>query len=367
MDEYIQKLNKTSFHIKYSESPLLKEKKPSANSFLVSHKSFLEIILNQIKSSQNYSLSNYSNLKNLKQNLKNLNDNLKNLESERKKSKEYIENKIKNKKIEIQNKLYNKSNVNNTIFNHYNSIDDIKYFKNNQEEQINYLNEIHQLKILKFKIENEIEQIDFEFSKKLNTVLGLKIARLYQEEDLEIFAETKNLKSHTTHLMKQNLKDLKQSLVSTLKTNLDNNIKQKKLQEKINELKLNLAKKKKYKQYLLTNNTITEEEKNNTTRSNESCDKDYSKIKCVYKHTPNCHKNEILDIDIDKISEKINNKVLRSLSNKIVKRKNVQFFNNNLNVNINLNLNFNNIKVIKESINDDKSCEKFVNQRFFKE
>jgi hypothetical protein len=167
--------------------------------------------------------------------------------------------------------------------------------------------------------------------------------------------------------MKQNLKDLKQSLVSTLKTNLDNNIKQKKLQEKINELKLNLAKKKKYKQYLLTNNTITEEEKNNTTRSNESCDKDYSKIKCVYKHTPNCHKNEILDIDIDEISEKINNKVLRSLSNKIVKRKNVQFFNNNLNVNINLNLNFNNIKVIKESINDDKSCEKFVNQRFFKE
>jgi hypothetical protein len=92
---------------------------------MISHKSFLEIILNQIKSSQNYSLSNCSNLKNLKQNLKNLNDNLKNLESERKKSKEYIENKIKNKKIEIQNKLYNKSNVNNTIFNHYNSIDDI--------------------------------------------------------------------------------------------------------------------------------------------------------------------------------------------------------------------------------------------------
>ena len=368
MDEYIQKLNKTSFEIKYSEFPLLTDKKKSSDSFLISHKSFLEIILNQIKASQNYSLSNCTNIKTLKQNLKNLNENLKNLENGRKKTKEYMENKIKNKKIEIQNKLYNKSNDNNTTtYNHYNSIDDIKYFKNNQEEQIDYLNEIPQLKLLSFKLENEINQIDFEFSKKLNMVLNLKIARLYQEEDLEIPVETKKLKSQTTHLMKQNLKDLKQILISTIKTNLNNNMKQKKLQEKINELKLNLAKKKKHKQYLRTNNTITEEEKNNTTRSYDSSDNEYCKRKSVYKRSSNCCKGEILDFDIDEISEKINNKVWRSLSNKIVKRKNVQFFNNNLNLNINLNLNFNNFKIIKENINEDKSCEKFVNQRFFKE
>ena len=367
MDEYIQKLNKTSFEIKYSESPLITEKKKSSDSFLISHKSFLEIILNQIKSSQNYSLSNCTNMKNLKQNLKNLNENLKNLENGRKKSKEYMENKIKNKKIEIQNKLYNKSNDNNTTYNHYNSIDDIKYFKNNQEKQIDYLNEISQLKLLSFKIENEINQIDFEFSRKLNMVLSLKIARLYQEEDLEINVETKKLKSQTTHLMKQNLKDLKQILISTIKTNLNNNMKQKKLQEKINELKIYLPKKKKHKQYLMTNNTITEEEKNNTTRSYDSSDNEYFKRKSLYKHSSNCDKGEILDFDIDEIREKINNRVWRSLSNKIVKRKNVQFFNNNLNLNINLNLNFNNVKIIKENINEDKSCEKFVNQRFFKE
>ena len=367
MDEYIQKLNKTSFEIKYSESPLITEKKKSSDSFLISHKSFLEIILNQIKSSQNYSLSNCTNMKNLKQNLKNLNENLKNSENGRKKSKEYMENKIKNKKIEIQNKLYNKSNDNNTTYNHYNSIDDIKYFKNNQEEQIDYLNEISQLKLLSFKIENEINQIDFEFSRKLNMVLSLKIARLYQEEDLEINVETKKLKSQTTHLMKQNLKDLKQILISTIKTNLNNNMKQKKLQEKINELKIYLPKKKKHKQYLMTNNTITEEEKNNTTRSYDSSDNEYFKRKSLYKHSSNCDKGEILDFDIDEIREKINNRVWRSLSNKIVKRKNVQFFNNNLNLNINLNLNFNNVKIIKENINEDKSCEKFVNQRFFKE
>ena len=367
MDEYIQKLNKTSFEIKYSESPLITEKKKSSDSFLISHKSFLEIILNQIKSSQNYSLSNCTNMKNLKQNLKNLNENLKNLENGRKKSKEYMENKIKNKKIEIQNKLYNKSNDNNTTYNHYTSIDDIKYFKNNQEEQIDYLNEISQLKLLSFKIENEINQIDFEFSRKLNMVLSLKIARLYQEEDLEINVETKKLKSQTTHLMKQNLKDLKQILISTIKTNLNNNMKQKKLQEKINELKIYLPKKKKHKQYLMTNNTITEEEKNNTTRSYDSSDNEYFKRKSLYKHSSNCDKGEILDFDIDEIREKINNRVWRSLSNKIVKRKNVQFFNNNLNLNINLNLNFNNVKIIKENINEDKSCEKFVNQRFFKE
>ena len=98
MDEYIQKLNKTSFELKYSESPLLTDKKKSSDSFLISHKSFLEIILNQIKASQNYSLSNCTNIKNLKQNLKNLNENLKNLENGKKKLKNIWRIKLKIKK-----------------------------------------------------------------------------------------------------------------------------------------------------------------------------------------------------------------------------------------------------------------------------
>ena len=51
-------------------------------------------------------------------------------------------------------------------------------------------------KLINIKI---IKQIDFGFARKLNTILNLKIARLYQEEDLEILVQSKKLKSKATH------------------------------------------------------------------------------------------------------------------------------------------------------------------------
>ena len=331
-EECLQKLNKTTLDNKYSDTSLITEKKSFSNSFKISHKSFLEVILSQIKSSQKHLLNNNLNMKSLKQYLKNFNDNLKNLEIERNINKQYIENKIKNKKIELQKKLYNKLEVPD---NQYNSIDDIKYFKNNQEQQIDYFNEKSQLKLLTFKIENEINRIDFEFTKKLNTILNLKIARLYQEEDLEIVAQNKKLKLKTIHLMKENLKEHQKILLSKVKTNLNNNKEEKKIRETIKKIKSNLGEKKKHKQYLSTNNTIIEEQKSSTTRSQNTDENEYRESNSVSIHGSNTPKGDIFSIDLNKISEKINNKLFRSLSNKMVKRKNVQFFNNNLNVNIN--------------------------------
>ena len=67
-----------------------------------------------------------------------------------------------------------------------------------------------------------------------------------------------------------------------------------------------------------------------------------------------------LDKNTKENNEKINNKIFGSLLNKIVKRKNIQFFNNNINLNINLNINFNNIEITKRNIQNDKSSDKFV-------
>ena len=81
-NEYLP-IYKTTLEMKLCESPLKTRKKSSTNSSKISRKSYLEIILNKIKSSQANIISN-------------------NLGTE-----------IKNKKIEIQKKLYTKSNDSN--------------------------------------------------------------------------------------------------------------------------------------------------------------------------------------------------------------------------------------------------------------
>ena len=212
-----------------------------------------------------------------------------------------------------------------------------------------YINEIEQLKTLSFKIENEIAQVDFEFKKKISSLLGLKIARLYQEEDLELTTQNKKVKSIATHLMKEKLGQLKKILISKIKTNLKISEKENKLLDKINKIKINQElKKNKYKQYLLTNNTIFEEDENKSTEGkNNDDDSDNEKIDTKNKHSSNCLKFNNINIDFKEITEKIKTKMLRSLSNENAKRKNMQFFtNNNLHVNINLNLNIRNIKII---------------------
>ena len=327
------------------------------NSSLISSKSFLEIILNQIKSCQNDILTKNLNIKNIKRYLLNLRNNLQNFENDKKINEKYLVEEIRVKKIELQNKLYKKSKDHYNIFRHYNSIDDINFHKNNKNEKINYFNEKEQLKLLSFKIEYQIQQIDFEFKKKINTILNLKIARLYQEEDLELDIQNKKLKSKSINILKKNLEHNKKKLILQIRTNLNNNLKIKKIQEKIKELKHNISNNNKiYNTYHLTNNALIREENNNKIKEKKFEDEDENnKRNSKYKYSPICSKCGNLKIDFEEISEKIHNKVMRSLSNKIVKSKNAQIVNNNLNLNIKLNLNFNNIKIINENINGDKS------------
>jgi len=301
----------------YTDSPFINSK---IISILLSHKSFLEIILNRIKICQNHLLTNNLSQKNIKTYLMDLKSDLSNLESDKKLGIKCIEKEIKNKKVKLQNQLYIQSNVINNKSNKYFSIGNIKYFnKNNKNEEIDYFNEIEQLKILSFKIENEINKIDFEFTKKINIILSLRIVRLYQEEPFEITAQGKKHKTKVTNLMKNNLASIKVNLVSVIKTVLKNKNKQKKLGEEIKNMKLEIyndKKKKRNKKNLFQSDMLIDQQNQSTGRKNYN-----------NKHSSKCcSKYDNININFDEIRNKINAKVFRSLSNKSTKEKNVTFF-----------------------------------------
>ena len=216
--------------------------------------------------------------------------------------------------------------------------------------------------MLSFITENEIKKIDFEFMKKINTILNLKIVRFYQEEDLEIDIQNNQLKTETTYLMKKTLEFCQKNLITKVKINLNNNIKLNKIKEKIKEIKINLNNKKKNfhtSNLFNNNNTIIEEPKNNISKRSDKSDdgKNNYMDNSLHKHSSICSKNTYLNIDFDEISKQIHQKMMRSLSNKILKRKNVQI-NNNFNLNIKLNINFNNIKIIDENTKENKTKAK---------
>ena len=354
-----------SFERKSSKSLLLYNN-PIIDSSLVSRKSFLEVLLNQIKSSQNNLLSKKNNSKKyLKGCIIKLKKNLQKLQDNKKKAIKYLEKENKIIKEEAQDKLFAQNEDSNKTINKtnlYSSVDSINYFKEGKEcAQIDYLKEIESLKLLSFKVENQINEIEYEVKKKINTILGLKIARLYQEEDLEVKVQNKKLRSTAYRIMKANLKKYKDYLIMMLDKNIETNKEEKIIYEQIKHLKQ--EKQKRFKKIFYPSNDTIIEEQNNTTKEKIDYDSDYKnknknivnncKIDNKYKHTSENTKKDTYNIDFEEINNMITNRVLRSFSNKN-KRKNILFNKDNCNLKIQLNFNFNNINIINSKNSDDK-------------
>jgi len=143
---------------------------------LFSNKSQKDILLSLIKSAQ---VSLLSSLKQKSSNftskerilffknlLLDLKENLSFAIKEKNVSKSYFENNIKEIKLQIQN--------NYGIFN-----------KKHEG------NELSKLKILNFKIENDISETDFLIEKTKQLINYLKITRIFPEENREIFLKKK--------------------------------------------------------------------------------------------------------------------------------------------------------------------------------
>ena len=200
-------------------SKLLLQKPHFKEEILFSNKSQKHILLSLIKTAQVELLSslkqNSDNFKKKKKNLflKNLlldlKKNLLFVLNEKNKSKSYYENNLKNTKLKFQK--------NYGIF-------DKKYRGN----------ELSKLKILNFKIENDILETDFLIEKTQELINFLKITRIFPEENREIFLKNKNEIDKILNVKVKKGKELLKEIANKKKKQ-NNNIEQ--IIEEINEIK----------------------------------------------------------------------------------------------------------------------------------
>ena len=264
--------------------------------FLISQKSFLEIILEQIKNYQNFFLSKINNRKILKIYLNKMKSNLSSMLNEKIIYKNYLEKEINSKKAIIQNELNPKIIIKNYKKNRnsYNSIYSINYNQKNKkdksiENDINFIKEKKQLENLCFKAENEIEKIVFEIQKKIDLIINLRNPLYFQEENLEIIADQKNLISNAGRIMKLNLKNCQKNLLNLTKKKLKSDLR---IQKTIKEIYFIKEQIKNAQEYISSDEIIFEElsnysksivRDNNLINSNE-------KYEIEKHHIINCNK-----------------------------------------------------------------------------
>ena len=166
-------------------------------SILFSHKSFLEIMLNIIKSSQitffsKISEKNIPNKKVIKEILSELKDNLNTMHKEQKTKTSFYESQLLNQKSIIQNILYEDKQKN----------------KNFQKIK----GEIEQIKTLNFMAQNEIKLIDNLITKNLCIEKYLNRNVLAQEEEKEINCKQSKFFSIITRILHKENRETKKTL-----------------------------------------------------------------------------------------------------------------------------------------------------------
>lgn len=352
---------------------------------LISHKSFLEIMLQQIKNYLNHFITKKQNLKNIKQYLISIKSNLSTILKDKINILIFFENEISPKKLKMQQQLYGKilkKNIEKHLDN-FKNINNMNYIQNNQiiksnNKIINFINEKRQLENLSFYMENEIKKIEFEIEKKIDVIIKLKTLRLNQEEDLEIVAEQNSLKLIAERIIKKNLTIRQKKLLKTIKEKIKKDEKLKFIQEEIENIKQQI----KNFENIDTDNIIFEESsafeksiigENNIIMHNNLDNKDKNKYN-IYNFCYNRERKENrhslgLDYNINdnfninnnkdnskiylnNINKQIKSKIIRSLSSKINK---FNLKNNNCKFNINFNFNVNNLNIINGPLRKDKN------------
>jgi len=253
---------------------------------LLSHKSFIRNILNEIKTYQSYCLIKSQNTKELKSLITEIKSKLLSINKEKIIIKELLESQIISNISKLQNEIFGYS----------------KQEKNNisiRNDNLKYLNEKKQLDDLSFKLENEIERIDFEVLKEVNLILNLKFERLNQETNLEILTKREELKLKAIHIMKKNLNYHQKYLDQLLLEIFENKLKINKKKKQIEHMKRQINNKKNHIKHFISNSF---DGKNDVINKNE-----------------NGIRNEFL-IKFEDI-KKYNKKIFRNLSNNIRRNK----------------------------------------------
>ena len=349
-------------------------------SFIISHKSFLEIILDQIKEYQYIIISEDNNKKTMKQNLIIFKNSLLSTLKEKTEKQKHLENILNIKKAKLQQELFDKTiNKNSRIiqYNNYNTNDDYKI----NNHIINYLNEIQLLQKFSFKTENEINKFEFEIQKIISSIINLRTMRFFQEENLEISANQQKLKSKATHIMNKQLKIIQQNLLICINDKIKNDLKVKKIKEEIEYYKKIIKKKEEYEnissEFSFFENSkdyiksilIKDNLKNNKKskiKEKYNCKNNISHNRRIKgnrhslddaknhnkKYNINIDDNNSKNIDLKEFERTINQKMFRSISNRI-HRFSAKNLKGNCKLNLNFNFNINNLNIINGAIHKD--------------
>ena len=261
-----QSLNRNFFLIKKSDNSRCNNKKSLS---LIKSKLLLEKILYLIKYTQIDYLSNFPNnqiKKDLNGNkskiIKNILNNLKNDLFSLLKSNTDKKNKMQE---DIKNKKYL---LNKNIFG--GSVSKVNMIK---EKNINKLSkELSNLKLLNFKIENQIDYIDIMILLKLQNIKDLKNNKTDLDDDyVEIFCDDKKDKKDAFDLLHEDLIDIRNIFKSIVKKKYKQNQNIERIDSEINYIKDNY----KYDQddinniYINTSDVIRETSKEEYTQTNQ--------------------------------------------------------------------------------------------------
>ena len=248
--------NRNVFLIKESDNNTCNNKKLLS---LIKSKLLLEQLLYLIKITQIDYLSNLQNIQVKKEIIKNI---LKNLKID-------LFSLLKSN-IEKQNKLQNDINnkkclLNNTILGR--STEKL----NKQKEKNRFSKELTYLKLLNFKIENEIDYMDIMILVKLQNIKDIKSNKTELDDDyVEIFCDNKKDKNDAFELLREDLVDIRKIFISIVKKKYKQN---KNLERLDSEIKY--IKDYKYEQsdrnniYINTSDIINETSKEEYTQTNQ--------------------------------------------------------------------------------------------------
>ena len=198
---------------------------------LFENKSFIEIILGLIKKTQNDVLTkkifynikynfSFANVKNL---LKDLKKDLIQINVEEKKKVNLNEKLLEEKKNKMKDIIFNSNNQKNTIIN---SSDENDIYSNNEKFMFEFneaepKKELYQLKMLNFKLENEIKRVDHLSKRMIFEKDYNKIYHLTNEFKLETIYIKQNDNELVNHILHNKLINRRKIFIR--KVNMKNN------------------------------------------------------------------------------------------------------------------------------------------------
>ena len=357
---YSQNLNikyqQPFFHFSLNKTKTLNN---NEKQILFNHKFSLEILLNNIKSSQLEYLSKDNNNKNTKKILIALKEDLNIMLKEKNKKINYIKNQNEIKKNKLQSVLFPDSNDATDSGNNNKKIigNNILY---------NSLSEINQLKLLNFQIQNEIDKTKVLIEQKIQYHSYVKSIPFFFQSFCNNNYETNK---EVTKYLKEIIRQIRKEFIKVVKEKMNKEFEINGLLFNINYIKDNIDSYKKngYKKYINSEDIIEEESKEYTKSMNTS----RSKRNSILNNNNNnlMKKNNIININSSNtnynnnkkqriIKDKLqkdnifyNNKINKNILNDNYKTSIKNYLNMNINVNINLNNNNNNNNYIEESFN----------------